>query len=86
MRVQSTSKSFKVFIAKDYETAGIIQDEVVEIGDRKYKSIKFRHTYYNETDFNYSLAEAEAFVNEKYVLNTPAILLRLEKKISLLAI
>jgi len=86
MRVQSTSKPIKVFIAKDYETAGIVQDEVVAIGENKYKSIKFRHTYYDETDFNYSLAEAEAFVNEKFAAYIPPILIRLEKNISLLAI
>lgn len=86
MRVQSTNQSIKVFIAKDYETSGIIQDEVVAIGDNKYKSIKFRHTYYDETDFNYSLAEAEAVVNEKLASYTSPILLRLEKSISLLAI
>jgi hypothetical protein len=86
MRVQPTNKSIKVFIAKDYETAGIIQDEVVAIGENKYKSIKFRHTIYNETDFNYSLAEAEAIVNQKFAAYTPPILIRLEKNISLLAI
>jgi hypothetical protein len=86
MRVHSTNKSIKVFIAKDYETAGIVQDEVVAIGENKYKSIKFRHTYYDETDFNYSMAEAEAFINEKYALNTPPILIRLQQNISLLAI
>ncbi|KAA5534636.1 hypothetical protein F0919_08445 [Taibaiella lutea] len=86
MRVQPTTKPIKVFIAKDYETAGIIQDEVVAIGENKYKSIKFRHTIYNETDFNYSLAEAEAFVNQKFASYTPPILIRLEKSISLLAI
>lgn len=86
MRVQYTSKPFTVFIAKDYETTGIIKDEVVSIGEHKYKSIKFRHTYYEEADFNYSLEEAEAIISKKLEKYTPAISISLAKNISLLAI
>lgn len=86
MRAQSTCKPFTVFIAKDYETTGIIKDEVVAIGDHKYKSIKFRHTYYDETDFNYSMEEAEAIISKKLDKYVPAISISLAKNISLLAI
>ena len=86
MKVQPINKPFTVFISKDYETVGIIQDEVVAIGDGRYKSIKFRHTYYTGTDFNYTLAEAEAIINERVQSYTPPVLSRLAHNISLLAI
>ena len=43
-------------------------DEVIQIDTDKYKSIKFRHTYYTSADFNFSLKDTEIFVRQKYNL------------------
>ena len=66
MKLQMKIDSFTVFVAKNFETAGIYQDEIVKIGDDRFKSIKFRHTYYTMADFNYSLEEAEEYISQKY--------------------
>ncbi len=66
MKLQMKSKSFTVFVAKSFETLGIYQDEIIQIGEDRYRSIKFRHTYYTLADFNYSLEEAEQYISHKY--------------------
>ena len=66
MKLLIRDKSFTVFVAKNFETAGIYQDEIIQIGENRYRSIKFRHTYYTPGDFNYSLEEAEQYISQKY--------------------
>ena len=66
MKLRMKIDSFTVFVAKNFETTGIYQDEIVKIGDDRFKSIKFRHTYYTMADFNYSLEEAEEYISQKY--------------------
>jgi hypothetical protein len=57
-----------VYVSKNFELSGIYQDEVIQIDTDKYKSIKFRHTYYTSADFNFSLKDTEKFVRQKYNL------------------
>jgi len=66
MKLLERDKSFVVFVAKNFKTAGIYQDEIVQVGENRYRSIKFRHTYYTPADFNYSLEEAEQYISQKY--------------------
>lgn len=66
MKISRTKETITVFIAKNFETAGIYQDEIIQIGEDRFRSIKFRHTYYKPADFNYSLEEAEQFISQKY--------------------
>lgn len=66
MKLEMRSASFTVFVAKNFKIAGIYQDEIIKIGEDKFRSIKFRHTYYTPEDFNYSLEEAEEYVSQKY--------------------
>lgn len=60
-------KEFKhVFVIKQAETISIIKDEVVEIFDNRFKSIKFRHTYYDRSNFLTSIDELKVYLAEKY--------------------
>ena len=62
-----SNKAFKhVFVIKKAETISIIKDEVIEIYDNRYKSIKFRHTYYNRSDFLITIEEVRAYLAENY--------------------
>lgn len=62
MKITSKEKPLIVFVSKDFKTAGIYQDMVIKVAEDKFKSIKFRHTYYNQGDFNFTLEEAEQYV------------------------
>jgi len=64
------AQSKTVFVVKNYDTDGIFEDEVLEQGNRKFKSIKFRHTYYKADDFFYTYKDALAFVRDLQLRNT----------------
>jgi len=66
MKISRKQEALIVFVAKNFETAGIYQDEIIKVGEDRFRSIKFRHTYYTPADFNYSLEEAEKYVTQKY--------------------
>jgi hypothetical protein len=62
-----------VFLIKGNDESGIIQDEVIKVGEDRFKSIKFRHTHYKEADFNTSLEEVEKVVNSKYGISLQSL-------------
>lgn len=68
MKMSSRNNTMIVYVSKNFELSGIYQDEVIQIDTDKYKSIKFRHTYYTSADFNFSLKDTEKFVRQKYNL------------------
>jgi hypothetical protein len=66
MRKKKKNEIFTVFVCKTFETEGIYMDEIIPIGVDKYKSIKFRYTFYSAADFFHTREEAERFVRNKY--------------------
>jgi hypothetical protein len=64
--MKSNKEFIHVFVIKKAEAISIIKDEVIEIYDNRYKSIKFRHTYYDRSDFLISIEEVKAYLAEHY--------------------
>jgi hypothetical protein len=73
MKTSKNKDTRFVFVAKNLETAGVIEDEVVKVGDDKFKSIKFRHTYYTESDFSKDLHEIENYIKRKLGIITQSL-------------
>jgi len=51
-----------VFVTKNCKTMGIIEDDIIEIKPDRFKSIKFRHTYYQIGDFVLTMEEVLDFI------------------------
>lgn len=66
MRKKKKNEIFTVFVCKTFETDGIYVDEIIPIGADKYKSIKFRYTFYSPADFFHTREEAERFIRKTY--------------------
>jgi hypothetical protein len=43
-----------VFLVRDRDSLDVVIDEVIKVGEDKFKSIKFRRTFYKEADFDKS--------------------------------
>jgi hypothetical protein len=63
---KTTEPILTVYLAKTFEATGVIQDEIVKIGDDRFKSLKFRHTYYRSSDFKYTFEDMKQYIFEKY--------------------
>ena len=59
-------KEFKtVYVVKNHKTYEVIIDEIIEVSDNSFKSIKFRHTFYKTGDFFSSRPEALEYCRVK---------------------
>lgn len=61
LEIQTGSNKIQtVFVVKDNVTYEIHQDEVIETEPGKFKSVKFRHTFYKSGEFFFTRSEAFA--------------------------
>jgi len=60
-----SNKIQTVFVIKDYMTYDIQADEIIETETDRFKSVKFRHTFYKTGEFFFSRAEAFAYCRLK---------------------
>ncbi len=60
-----------VFITKNFKTSGVIEDDIVEIEPGRFKSIKFRHTYYRTGDFVLTMDEVLDFIKTQKKVGSP---------------
>ena len=63
-RKKETSR--QVFIIDKLEINAVVKDEIIEISENRYKSLKFRHTYYKSCDFMTSIDEVKEYLKSKY--------------------
>jgi hypothetical protein len=59
-------------VTKNFEDNCIYRDEVVKVNEDRFKSIKFRHTYYATADFCFTMEAAKLQVSENIILVSPA--------------
>ena len=64
--MKRNQQSFHVFVIKQSAAISIIKDEVIEIENNRFKSIKFRHTYYDRSDFMTTIEEVQSHLRAKY--------------------
>lgn len=66
--MKRNQQTLHVFIINQSKAIAIIKDEIIELEDGRFKSIKFRHTYYNRSDFMMTIDEVKEYlmVRHKY--------------------
>lgn len=59
----------QVFVSGKFATHGIYEDQIVSVGEDRFRSTKFRNTYYTSSDFHLSKEASEEFIMQKYGLS-----------------
>jgi hypothetical protein len=64
--MKRNQQTLQVFIVKQSSAISIIKDEVIYLENNRFKSIKFRHTYYDRSDFMTTIDEVKEYLKVKY--------------------